>query len=41
MNTYKITLTLTTDLNPNKWNWHELVDVSPDETLFVEVESVA
>lgn len=35
--TYIVTLELTTDANPNKWNWSELLDLSPEETLFVEI----
>ena len=28
---YTIMLEITTNLNPNKWNWHELLDLSGDE----------
>jgi len=35
MDTYKITLALTTDLNPKKWNWHEILEVGVDESLIV------
>jgi hypothetical protein len=40
MTKYKITLELTTEYNPNKWNWHEVLDLYPDEELFVAVEEM-
>jgi hypothetical protein len=40
MNKYKITLELTTEYDPNEWNWHEIVGLYPDEKLFVAVEEM-
>ena len=36
---YFVTLELDTDYNPNKWNWHELLDLS-EELVSVDVERV-
>ena len=41
MRTYEVKLTIKTELNPNKWNWHELVGIEGEEEMFVEVEEVA
>lgn len=36
MNTYEVTLRLTIEEgNPNKWNWHELLDLSAPEEVWV------
>jgi hypothetical protein len=40
MTKYKITLELTTEYDPNEWNWHEIVGLYPDEELFVAVEEM-
>jgi hypothetical protein len=40
MRKYEVTLTITTDLNPGKWNWHELIGLEGEEEMFVEVEEV-
>ena len=36
-NTYRITLDLTTDADPNKWNWAEMLELNKEETLHVEI----
>lgn len=36
----KWTVTLNLELeegNPNKWNWHELLDLSGNETVWVDI----
>jgi hypothetical protein len=33
MKTYRVSFTLTTPYNPNKWDWEELVASEPDETV--------
>jgi hypothetical protein len=39
---YEVILTIDTPLNPNKWNWWELLDLNSDEeSLFVEVNKVS
>ena len=39
---YLIQIELTTELNPNKWNWHELIELDAEEELFViSIEEVA
>ena len=40
MRTYEVKLTITTDLNPRKWNWHELVGLEGEEEMSVEVEEL-
>ena len=40
MKTYEVRLTITTENNPNKWNWHEIVGLEDGEDMFVEVEEL-
>lgn len=39
---YKVTLEITTELNPNKWNWSELLELSyqGEELNWVEIEKM-
>ena len=40
MTKYRITLEITTELNPNKWNWSELLDLSyeGEELNWIDIE---
>lgn len=38
MKTYEVLLTITTDHNPEKWNWHELIGLEGKEEMFILVE---
>jgi hypothetical protein len=41
MDKFKVTLELTTGWgNPRKWDWHTLLDLDGEESVFVEVERV-
>jgi hypothetical protein len=40
MNKFKIILELTTEYNPNSWNWHEMLELHTNEELFVQVENM-
>jgi hypothetical protein len=40
MSKYKVILELTTEYDPNEWNWHEIVGLYPEEELFVAVEEL-
>ena len=40
---YRVTLEIETNWNPNKWNWHELLDLPSEEgedLLSVDVEQL-
>jgi hypothetical protein len=38
--TYTITIQLTTDANPNKWDWAEMLELMPEEAekFYINVE---
>lgn len=41
MSKYVVTLEIDTPLNPNKWNWWEILDLNPEEeqlSVWVEKE---
>ena len=42
MRKWKVELEITTDLNPNKWNWSELLDLQyeGEELNWVDVEEI-